>query len=105
MENINWGHIVEVILALLGAFSLIAKLTPTKADDRVLEKLFKFIHFLGLTKKKAIEESKSSGKPPLRLKLIVGAAKFIGLKPTIEIGEVTTPYGTKVKGFKISWKF
>ena len=56
MENINWGHIVEVILALLGAFSLIAKLTPTKADDRVLEKLFKFIHFLGLTKKKAIDE-------------------------------------------------
>lgn len=47
----NWGEILVAVLAVLGAASAIAKLTPTQADDVVVQKLFDIIHALGLTKK------------------------------------------------------
>ena len=42
---------VPAALALLGAFSIIAKLTPTKSDDKIVDFLYKVIDFFGLTKK------------------------------------------------------
>lgn len=47
----HWSDIVVAVLAVLGAFSAIAKLTPTEADDLIVQKLYNIIHGLGLTKK------------------------------------------------------
>ncbi|HYE22674.1 MAG TPA: hypothetical protein VD998_03745 [Verrucomicrobiae bacterium] len=49
----NYGQIVLTVLAILGAFSTIAKLTPTKVDDEFVQKLLDIIHSLGLTKGEA----------------------------------------------------
>lgn len=43
---------VVAVLAILGGFSALAKLTPTQADDKFIQKAIDFIHLLGLTKKK-----------------------------------------------------
>jgi len=45
---IHWQALVEIILAILGAASLIAKLTPTSVDDKWVGK---FINWVGLAKK------------------------------------------------------
>lgn len=37
-------------LAILGVFSIIAKITPTEADNAVLDKILSVVHLLGLTK-------------------------------------------------------
>jgi len=39
-----------LILAALGLFSIIAKMTPTDADNKVVDFLYKVVNFLGLTK-------------------------------------------------------
>lgn len=61
MENIlqifgwasaNIGTLVAGVLAVLGGFSILAKLTPTDADDKFIQGALNFIHGLGLTKKK-----------------------------------------------------
>jgi len=44
--------IVVAILAILGGFSVLAKLTPTEVDDRFIQKIIDVINALGLTKKK-----------------------------------------------------
>jgi hypothetical protein len=44
-------ELTELLLAILGAFSIIAKLTPTGTDNKILEKLLSVVHLLGLTKK------------------------------------------------------
>lgn len=47
-----WGNIdqyVTAVLAILGGFSILAKLTPTEADDKLWAKL---INLVGLAKKK-----------------------------------------------------
>lgn len=48
----NWGEAVTAVLAILGGFSVLAKFTPTEADDKVIQAVVDFIHKLGLTKKK-----------------------------------------------------
>lgn len=47
------AQLLIVIPALLGLFSVIAKATPTKADNRVLAVVVNLVHTLGLTKKAA----------------------------------------------------
>jgi hypothetical protein len=42
--------IIELVLALLGVFSIIAKVTPTKTDDKVVQFVLDIVHKLGLTK-------------------------------------------------------
>jgi hypothetical protein len=57
MEIINqilafdWASLATGILTVLGGASIIAKLTPTEADDKVIQAIVSFIHTLGLTKK------------------------------------------------------
>lgn len=46
----NWEMLLIAVLAVLGAASAVAKLTPTEADDKVVNAILKFIHALGLTK-------------------------------------------------------
>lgn len=43
---------IVAVLAILGGFSVLAKLTPTEADDKLVQKAINFVHALGLTKKK-----------------------------------------------------
>lgn len=45
------GDLSAALLALLGAFSIIARLTPTEADNRIVDALLKAVHALGLTRK------------------------------------------------------
>lgn len=54
VQNI-WGQldgIILAILAILGGFSVLAKITPSEADDKFIQKAIDFINLLGLTKKK-----------------------------------------------------
>ena len=46
----NFGEVMGAFLMTLGAASIIARLTPTKADDKVIARILSFIHLLGLTK-------------------------------------------------------
>ncbi len=46
----NKADLVIALLALLGAASDVAKLTPTEADNKVLAVILKVVHALGLTK-------------------------------------------------------
>lgn len=46
----NIGTVFTGVLMILGGFSVIAKLTPTQADDKIIDAILKVIHTLGLTK-------------------------------------------------------
>ena len=39
----NWGQIIEAYLMIIGAASIIVKLTPTLKDDDALKWLIKFM--------------------------------------------------------------
>lgn len=43
------GH-AELVLAVLGLASAVARVTPTEADNKVVDFIFGIIHTLGLTK-------------------------------------------------------
>lgn len=43
---------IVAVLAILGGFSVLAKLTPSEADDKFIQKIINVINTLGLTKKK-----------------------------------------------------
>lgn len=47
----NADNLIGAILAVLGAASAIARVTPTKADDAIVQRIYDFVHLLGLTKK------------------------------------------------------
>ena len=47
----HWGDVITAALAVLGAASVVAKLTPTEADDKVIQKILDVVHAFGLTKK------------------------------------------------------
>lgn len=42
--------LLELGLAVLGVASIVARLTPTQADNKVLAVMLKFVHLFGLTK-------------------------------------------------------
>ncbi len=45
------AEILAAVLMILGGFSVLAKFTPTQADDKVLASILSVIHAIGLTKK------------------------------------------------------
>jgi len=49
-ENLieNWAEYSVVILAVLGAASAIARITPNTADNKVMDIIWKFVNKLGL---------------------------------------------------------
>lgn len=47
----NWEQIVVVALAVVGAASAIAKLTPTQTDDKIIAKIKKVLDTLALNPK------------------------------------------------------
>lgn len=48
----NWDQIVVGILAVIGAASAIAKLTPTTKDDKIIAKVKKVVEAVALNPKK-----------------------------------------------------
>ena len=46
----NLGTLITGVLAILGGFSILAKLTPTQADDAIIQKIIDVIQKLGLKK-------------------------------------------------------
>jgi len=48
----NYTSIIGAILAIVGGFSIIAKLTPTPKDDEILAKVVKVLDFLALNKQR-----------------------------------------------------
>lgn len=46
----NIGTIITGVLAILGGFSILAKLTPTQVDDEIIQKVIDVIQKLGLKK-------------------------------------------------------
>lgn len=46
----HWRDILEIGLSVLGVASAIARITPTDTDNAILDKIYGFIHTLGLTK-------------------------------------------------------
>ena len=47
----NWDSIVAVITGLVTTASIIAKLTPTETDNKVVGYALKFVDFLALNNK------------------------------------------------------
>jgi hypothetical protein len=48
----NWGTIGTVVLSVLGAASVVAKLTPSTSDDAVVDFLLSVVHGLGMSGKR-----------------------------------------------------
>ena len=48
----NYGTVVGGLLAIVGGFSVIAKLTPTAKDDAILAKIVKVLDFLAMNKQR-----------------------------------------------------
>lgn len=54
MLQLLTAHYLEIaqgLLMVLGGFSILAKVTPTPKDDKIVDKMLSVIHMLGLTKK------------------------------------------------------
>jgi hypothetical protein len=52
----HWADLAEGTLMFLGAASVIARLTPTDADDKIIASILKVVHGFGLTKPAAPAE-------------------------------------------------
>lgn len=57
MENLitwfsaHWQELLLIVTSTVTVASLIAKLTPTEADDKFVQKILDFINLLALNKK------------------------------------------------------
>ena len=47
----NFSQVILGVLSILGGFSILAKLTPTQADDKIIDAILKVIQTIGLAKK------------------------------------------------------
>ena len=50
VKDLPLTEIGQIVLMVLGVASAVAKLTPTKSDDKIVDAVFKVVHGLGLTK-------------------------------------------------------
>ena len=48
----HWAEIFQVITSIIGAFTIIAKLTPTATDDKIVDFFLKVINLGALNVKK-----------------------------------------------------
>lgn len=49
----NGENILGIVLGILGLFSIIARMTKTEADNKVVNFILQIVHSLGLTKPEA----------------------------------------------------
>lgn len=47
----HWQELLLIVTSIVTVASLIAKLTPTEADDKFVQKILDFINLLALNKK------------------------------------------------------
>ena len=43
----NWENVIGIATSCVGAFAIIATMTPNPQDDKIVSQLYKFINFLG----------------------------------------------------------
>jgi hypothetical protein len=48
----NYGTIITGLLAIVGGFSVIAKLTPTPKDDAIIAKIVAVLDFVAMNKQR-----------------------------------------------------
>lgn len=48
----NFNTFITALLAIIGGFSIIAKLTPTQTDDAVIAKIVAVLDFFALNKQR-----------------------------------------------------
>ena len=48
----NWQDLMLIITTLVTVASLIAKMTPTKVDDKIVDKILGFLNFMAINKKR-----------------------------------------------------
>jgi 2,4-dienoyl-CoA reductase-like NADH-dependent reductase (Old Yellow Enzyme family) len=54
----NWSEILQIVLQVIGAASIIVRLTPTEADNKALDKVIKVLQALSLYKATASKKKK-----------------------------------------------
>lgn len=54
----NWEVLFTAVTSIVGAFAVIATLTPNEADNEIADKALKFVNFLGANFGKAKNEDK-----------------------------------------------
>lgn len=60
----NWKNISEAIAAIIGAASIIVKLTPSLKDDNILLPIIKFVSkFIALNRDSTIDEKYRKDNP------------------------------------------
>ena len=60
----NWASLLAILSALVGAFAIIAKLTPTPKDDAIAAAILNFLNLLPETAKQTYEEKKEKKDGP-----------------------------------------
>ena len=43
----NWENIIGIATSVVGAFAILATMTPNPQDDKIVSQLYKLINFLG----------------------------------------------------------
>lgn len=49
----NWDGIVQGVLAVLGGFAILARFTPNKSDDRIVQSVLSLINGLAMNNGRA----------------------------------------------------
>lgn len=61
----NWKDCALIATSLVTAASVIVRLTPTKADDAVLDKILAFMRIIALTPKDEKADKPGPAAPPV----------------------------------------
>ena len=43
----NWENVIGIATSVVGAFAILATMTPNPQDDKIVSKLYSLINFLG----------------------------------------------------------
>ena len=54
----NWETLFTAVTSVVGAFALIATMTPNKTDNEIVDKVMKMVNFLGANFGKAKNDDK-----------------------------------------------
>ncbi len=55
----NLPDILEAVIQIVGAFAVLATLTPNQSDDKIVQTILNAVNFLGANFGKAVNEEKS----------------------------------------------
>ena len=43
----NWEQVIVAMSSIVGGFSIIATMTPNKTDNAIVDKMMRFVNFMG----------------------------------------------------------